>query len=86
VGGSRSDNNRTTDRGNDNAAPEYALWLKGKDKSMKNASLFVGQKTPMEKLFGDKISLQHLLCCVFCVICRLAPCLQQRQLCRMNLE
>ncbi|CAC9988867.1 hypothetical protein, partial [uncultured Gammaproteobacteria bacterium] len=57
VTGQSIQNNRTTDRGNDNAAPEYALWLKGKDKSMKNASLFVGQKTPMEKLFGDKISL-----------------------------
>jgi hypothetical protein len=57
VAGQSIQDNRTTDRGNDNAAPEYALWLKGKDKSMKNASLFVGQKTPMEKLFGDKISL-----------------------------
>jgi hypothetical protein len=42
VTGQSIQNNRTTDRGNDNAAPEY--------------------------------------------ICRLAPCLQQRQLCRMNLE
>jgi hypothetical protein len=48
---------RAFDRGNKDAAPEYAVWVKSKDKSMKNPALFVGQKTAMEKLFGDKISL-----------------------------
>jgi hypothetical protein len=48
---------RAFDRGNKDATPEYAVWVKNKDKSMKSPALFIGQKTAMEKLFGDKISL-----------------------------
>jgi hypothetical protein len=45
------------DRKNKNAEPEYAVWVKNKDKSMNNPALFIGQKTAMEKVFGNKISL-----------------------------
>jgi hypothetical protein len=37
--------------------PEYAIWIKNKDKSINNPALFVGQKTAMKNMFGNKISL-----------------------------
>jgi hypothetical protein len=36
---------------------EYAVWVKSKDKSMDDPALFVGQKTAMKNMFGNKISL-----------------------------
>jgi hypothetical protein len=42
---------------NKNAAPEYAVWVKSRDELMNDPVLVVGQKSDMEKAFGNKISL-----------------------------
>jgi outer membrane receptor for ferrienterochelin and colicin len=50
-----------TNRKNKNAAPEYAVWVKSRDELMNDPVLVVGQKSDMEKAFGNKISLSFLL-------------------------
>jgi hypothetical protein len=49
--------NYLSERENKDADPEYAVWVKSKDKSMDDPALFVGQKTAMKNMFGNKISL-----------------------------
>ncbi|VVH65190.1 hypothetical protein BSPLISOX_1784, partial [uncultured Gammaproteobacteria bacterium] len=44
-------------RKNTNAAPEYAVWVKSQDESMNDPFLVMGQKSDMEKAFGNKIRL-----------------------------
>ncbi|VVH59721.1 hypothetical protein BSPCLSOX_2086, partial [uncultured Gammaproteobacteria bacterium] len=49
--------NKHLDRKNKNAAPEYAVWVKSQDESMNDPFLVMGQKSDMEKAFGNKIRL-----------------------------
>jgi outer membrane receptor for ferrienterochelin and colicin len=50
-----------TNRKNKNAAPEYAVWVKSRDELMNDPVLVVGQKSDMEKAFGNKINSSILI-------------------------